>query len=276
MSEDRSSKTLRIAAVVHAAPRRRAAETLERMDAWVAAARREGVAMVCFPEMGVTGYGVDPFFAAEIEACGSAIPARLAEMAARHGMVVLAGFAERAPGGGLYATHLAAGPGGVIGFYRKLHIAPPEEALFRPGDAVPLFAAAGIRFGIQLCYDAHFPELATRMALEGADLLFIPHASPHGTPGEKRASWMRHLPARAFDNGLYVVACNPHGENGSGLRFPGIALAIGPDGRVLAEHGGGEGMMVFDFEERRLAQVRNHPLRYFLPRRRPELYVPPR
>ncbi len=273
MSEARAMKTRRIAAVVLAAPRRRAAETLERMEAWVAAARRKDAELVCFPEMNVTGYGVDPGFAAEIDACGAAIPERIAEMAARYGRVVLAGFAERAPGGGLYATHLVAGPEGVIGSYRKLHIAPPEEALFRAGDTVPLFSAAGMRFGIQLCYDAHFPELSTRMALEGADLLFIPHASPHGSPEEKRVSWLRHLPARAFDNGVYVVACNPVGENGAGLHFPGVALAIGPEGRVLAEHGGGEGMMIFEFEERRLAQVRSHPLRYFLPRRRPELYA---
>jgi len=268
--------TVRIAAVVLAAPRRRAAETLERMEGWVAAARREGAAIVCFPEMNVTGYGVDPGFAAEIEALGPGIPARLAETAARHGAVLLAGFAECAPGGGLYATHLVAGPGGVIGSYRKLHLAPPEEALFRAGNAVPRFAAAGVRFGVQLCYDAHFPELATRMALDGADVLFLPHASPHGSPEEKRASWLRHLPARAFDNGVYVVACNPTGESGGGLRFPGLALAIGPDGRILAEHAGGEGLLLFDFDESRLAAVRRHPLRYFLPRRRPELYAPGR
>ena len=46
---------------------------------------------------------------------------------------------------------------------------------------------------------------------------------------------MRHLPARAFDNGVFIVACNQTGTNGGGLSFPGVAMVIGPNGRVLAE-----------------------------------------
>jgi predicted amidohydrolase len=52
-------------------------------------------------------------------------------------------------------------------------------------------------------------------------------------PAEKFESWMRHLPARAFDNGVFVGACNPVGENGAGLSFPGVALLLGPDGRLM-------------------------------------------
>ena len=54
---------------------------------------------------------------------------------------------------------------------------------------VPLFDVHGITLGIQLCYDAHFPELSTRMALDGADVIFMPHASPRGTPSKKLDSW---------------------------------------------------------------------------------------
>ncbi len=70
--------------------------------------------------------------------------------------------------------------------------------------------------GIQLCYDAHFPELSTRMAVNGADIIFMPHASPRGTPSQKLTSWLRHLTARAFDNGVFIVACNQNGDNQKG------------------------------------------------------------
>jgi N-carbamoylputrescine amidase len=111
------------------------------------------------------------------------------------------------------------------------------------------------------------------LALEGIDALFLPHASPRGTPREKAASWRRHLPARAFDNGIFVVAVNQAGENGAGLAFPGLAVALGPDGRVLAEMDDGrEGLLVVDLDLESLAAVRRHPLRYFLTQRRPEVY----
>jgi N-carbamoylputrescine amidase len=111
------------------------------------------------------------------------------------------------------------------------------------------------------------------MAIDGADIIFMPHASPRGTPPEKLDSWMRHLTARAFDNGVFIVACNQVGENQKGLDFPGIAMVIGPSGDVLKNNiSGQEAMIVADLKADVLAAVRGHRMRYFLPNRRPELY----
>jgi N-carbamoylputrescine amidase len=265
--------SLRIAAVVFNAPRNRTRENLERMEGWVAAARRAGAEIVCFPELNITGYGVDPGLREAAEFLPGEAGRRLLAMAARHQTIILAGLVEKEADGRVFASHLVAGPQGLLGVYRKLHIAPPEKNLFDAGQAAPVFEAAGVRFGIQLCYDAHFPELATRTALDGAELIFMPHASPRGTPEEKRDSWMRHLPARAFDNAVFVVACNQTGHNGAGLAFPGLAVVIGPDGRVIAAATDGqEGVLVADLDAERLAAVRSHPMRYFLPNRRPEIY----
>jgi N-carbamoylputrescine amidase len=130
-----------------------------------------------------------------------------------------------------------------------------------------------VKLGIQLCYDAHFPELSTRMAVEGADIIFFPHASPRGTPQEKLDSWLRHLTARAFDNGVFIVACNQVGKNHKGLEFPGLAVAIGPSGIILeSKTTDREDMLVADLKSADLSNVRDHKMRYFLPNRRPELY----
>lgn len=265
-------RSVRIAAAVFNAPLGNTYENLKRMEHWTAAARAEGAAIVCFPELNVTGYGVDERMRAAAEPIPGAVTERLSEMAQRQAVVILAGMAERAADGRVFASHLVVSPVGVSGVYRKLHIAPPEEALFAAGDRAELFEAAGVRFGIQLCYDAHFPGLSTRMAVDGTDLIFMPHASPRGTPAEKRSSWMRHLPARAYDNGVFIVACNQTGTNGAGLTFPGVAVAIGPDGRMLAEYTEDrEGLMIAVLKAEELAAVRRHPMRYFLPRRRSDM-----
>jgi N-carbamoylputrescine amidase len=111
------------------------------------------------------------------------------------------------------------------------------------------------------------------MAVNGADLIFIPHASPRGTPEEKFTSWMRHLTARAFDNSLFIVACNQTGENGKGLHFPGIAVIIGPLGDVIEKKlSHRESLVVADLKSEDLDRVRGHRMRYFLPNRRTDLY----
>lgn len=265
--------SIRVAAVIFNSPRNHTRENLDRMNGWLAAAKREGAEIVCFPELNITGYGVDPGIRESAELLPGEVGNRILAMAEQHQAVILAGLVEKGADGGIFASHLVAGPHGWIGVYRKLHIAPPEKSTFDAGQGAPLFEAAGIRFGIQLCYDAHFPELATRMALDGAEAIFMPHASPRGTPEEKRDSWMRHLPSRAFDNGVFVVACNQAGDNGAGLAFPGLAVAIGPDGRVIvAETGGQESLLVADLDAGQLAAVRSHPMRYFMPHRRPDIY----
>lgn len=265
-------RSLRIAAAVVNSPLGKTRENLERMEHWAAAARSEGAAIVCFPELNVTGYGIDERVKAAAEPVSGAVAERLGDMAQRLAVVILAGLAERTADGRVFASHLVVSPAGLSGVYRKLHIAPPEEAVFAAGDRAELFEAAGVRMGIQLCYDAHFPALSTRMAAEGADVIFMPHASPRGTPSEKRASWMRHLPARAYDNGIFIVACNQTGPNGAGSTFPGVAIAIGPDGWVLANYAEErEGLMIAELKAETLAAVRGHPMRYFLPRRRSDI-----
>ena len=125
----------------------------------------------------------------------------------------------------------------------------------------------------QLCYEAHFPEISTVMALKGAEIIFMPHASPRGTPSQKLDSWLRHLTARAFDNSVFVIACNQNGDNQRGLKFPGLALIIDPSGAVINKNiSGEEGIAIADLKADTLEAVRGHRMRYFLPNRRPEMY----
>jgi predicted amidohydrolase len=264
---------IRIATVIFHSIFGKVRRNLDAMVHWITKSKNEGAAIVCFPELNITGYS----HLEEIKQTAQCVPGpitrKLSNLSKSQGIAILAGMVEKDDKECTYASHLVIKPDGFVGVYRKLHIAPPEQGIFTPGNAVPLFDADGIKFGIQLCYDSHFPELATHMAVKGADVIFIPHASPRGTPREKYSSWMRHLAARAFDNSLFIVACNQIGDNEKGLCFPGISTIIGPSGNVIKNDlGNMEILTVVDLKSEELNRVRNHRMRYFLPNRRHDLY----
>lgn len=266
-------KDIRIAAVTANCPVGEVEKNLSKVESRVREAAADGAAIVCFPELNLTGYCNRPELSRIALSISGPEVDRIRCLASAENVHILAGMAEKGLSGRLYASHLVFSPDGRLGVYRKLHIAPPERAIFSAGKEIPVFSAAGIRFGLQLCYDAHFPELSAAMAEKGAEVLFIPHASPRGSAPEKHLSWMRHLPARAFDNSVFVVACNQVGENCNGLTFPGNMVMIGPSGNLIGKDTRGrEQIFTADLKASELESVRGHEMRYFFPNRRPEIY----
>jgi N-carbamoylputrescine amidase len=266
-------KDIRVAAAIFNSPVGKVQVNLDRMRVWIAEACRRGAAVICFPELNICGYCTRKDIRRTVEPIPGEISRHLVQLARDYQISILAGLTESVESGKVFASHLVVTPEGLSGVYRKIHIAPPEREIFSAGKTIPLFEIPGAKIGVQLCYDAHFPELSTCMAVGGADILFMPHASPRGTPQEKYNSWMRHLTARAFDNGLFIVACNQNGGNQNGLEFPGVAVMIGPDGQVIDKKlGDKDGILVADLASADLSNVRNHHMRYFLPNRRPHIY----
>jgi predicted amidohydrolase len=262
-----------IAAVCMNVPIGEIEENLKRMENFVREATAKGADLICFPELSITGYRLE----LPVDIYAGFQPAKVLErveaMARTHRLIILAGMVEPSDGAKPYISQLVAGPDGLLGVYRKTHLSPNEKDTYRAGRKIEVFSMKGIRFGVQLCYESHFPEISTIMALQGAEILLIPHASPRGSPAEKAESWLRHLPSRAFDNGLYVVAHNQVGDNHNGFLFPGVAIALNPSGRVMTIYRGyEEKMMLVRMTKEELEETRTHRMKYFLPNRRPELY----
>ena len=227
----------------------------------------------CFPELCVTGYvlknpgevyrGLDP----------EKILKRLLHMAEETRLFLIAGLIQVSSGQRPWITQIIAGQEGLIGFHHKTHLSPAEKNNYQAGQEIKAFKCGNTSLGVALCYEAHFPEISTILALSGADILFFPHASPRGNPKGKSQSWLRHFPSRAFDNGAFVVACNQVGDTSEGFSFPGVALVLGPDGRILAKYAGdGEKILFADLKAEELRNTREHRMKYFIPQRRPELY----
>lgn len=243
------------------------------METLVREAAEKGAKVVCFPELNISGYSLQPKRSPLAEKIPGPSTEALLQMARENHMLILAGLVEAREDEGVCISQLAAGPEGLLGIYRKLHLGPAEEGIYQAGDECSAFEYEGTIFGIELCFDAHFPELSTILALKGAEVIFIPHASPRESSEEKRARWLRYLAARAYDNSVYIVACNQVGEYEMGLSFPGAALILTPRGEVMAANQSvGEEMIYGDLTKADLRGVRESPRGFFLSKRRPAIY----
>lgn len=251
---------------------------LARLERWVEQLAGQGAEIICFPEMSICGYDHTPAVYPLAQPVPGPATERLVTMAARYQVTILAGLAELPPAGQasdgrLYITHVVATPQGLAGIYRKTHVGPSERDMFQPGHEVSVFQPGHCCFGLQLCYDAHYPEMSTLQALAGADILFMASASPRDDPPQKKERMLRYLPARAYDNSCYVVACNLVGPGQAGQSFAGVALIINPKGEILAEAvSWEEDAAMCRLNGSEVERIRRTKMGYFLAHRRPELY----
>ncbi len=264
---------IRIAAVSSGAVFGSTERNLDTIEEWAKRLHDEDVQIACFPELSVSGYHLTGEIDKYCDTAPGVLTERLAHIAGLYRMTIIAGIPE-GTSKGIYISQAVVTPEKYDGLYRKVHLSPEEQKIFFPGRDAPLFQWKGFRFGLGLCYDAHFPELASVYALKGADIIFYAHASPRPeTSAEKLKRWMRYLPARAYDNSVYVAACNMAGPNGRGLDFRGVSLVLDPKGRPVSErHSDGECAVVAEVRRRDLDEVRGSPMGYFLKQRAPSIY----
>lgn len=146
--------------------------------------------------------------------------------------------------------------GEIIAGYRKLHLydafSMRESDNVTPGKEVPpLVDVAGMRVGLMTCYDVRFPELARRLALDGADVLVLPSAWVKGPL--KEMHWEVLVTARALENTCYVVAvgeCGPRNIGGS--------MTVDPLGVAIARAAEAPALVFAELDPARIAQARHH------------------
>ncbi len=177
-------RDIRIGAVVFNAPLGEVDNNVEKMISLIREAKNNNTELICFPEMSITGYCSDDLV------CGYAISSnhvvfdRLQLISTELNIIILAGFAQKGDDGKFYASHIVIHPVDKSKIYKKIHIAPPEKRTFTAGNSVPVFHIEGFCFGIQLCYDAHFPAFNTNDGKGGRCNIFPSRISKIDTPRE--------------------------------------------------------------------------------------------
>jgi len=189
------------------------------------------VGLLVAPELATTGYDLGL-----LEARGAQLAEtrngpslqRLAAACQDTAATLMVGFLEAGDGGDLYDSVATITPEGKIEVYRKTHLFPAELPYFTAGDQLHTIATSAAVLGPMICFEHAFPEVATALAMQGAQILVIPSAVPIGF----EYLLLLRTRARAQDNQVFAVACNMAGHG-----FCGRSLVADPRGDVLAAAG---------------------------------------
>lgn len=176
----------------------------------------------------------------------------------------------------IFNTSFIYGPEGLIGKHRKAHlfdvdikggITFKESDVLHPGHRSTVLTYKDITFGVCICYDMRFPELARTMVNQGAEMIIVP-AAFNTTTGP--AHWHITARARAVDNQVYFVVASPARSDYLSYKAYGHSLIVNPWGTILSEADILEEIIYADIDREYIKKIRSElPL---LNHRRHELY----
>jgi len=279
---------------------------VSRIEYFVKKAAKKKVQIISFPEMCITGYWhVRNLSKEEISELSEKIPngessKKLISFSKKYNIIIGAGLIEKGLGGKFYNSYAVYLPNGKIEKHRKIHCFINKH--ISSGNKYTVFdTPLGIKLGILICYDNNINENVRITALKGTDILLAPHnsggtksRSPHALglidpkiwenrendpqtiekefKGPKGRGWfMRWLPARAHDNGMFVIFSNSVGPDDGQVRT-GNSTILDPYGRIINETWKARDEIVVGDLDLKLLKMCTG--RRWLRARRPELYSP--
>ena len=226
--------------------------------------------ILCFPEAFLTGYSSTDASKLAI-AKDNRIFKIISGLAMEHEMDLLIGYLEKAKEEDqemLYITHDIFTADGHRYSYRKTHLGDREKEVFAEGNSLEVFPlSCGITAAIQLCVENHYPDITRTYSLKGADIVFAPHAVPRAA-GDREKIWSKFIPARSYDNRVYMACCNQWGG----------CFVTNPAGDVVTSYFGEEDKLVcfpLDIDEVKKYHSGSDKMsaRYYPAKRKPELYL---
>ena len=211
------------------------AASLAKVKKLITEAARQGINILAFPELSLSGYesNEDNTMHREFaETIPGPATEEIAALTKKLGIYVVLGMLECDPDDAdtCYISCPLLGPEGFIGNYRKLHLGTPplfrESLCFSGGNTLPVFPTRYGPIGIQICADFWvFPELSRILMLKGARIIVNSTASMT-MPG--RPFYMTSMTAaRATENMVYTASANLVGKERT-LSYYGHSTIAGP------------------------------------------------
>ncbi|MEO1289575.1 MAG: nitrilase-related carbon-nitrogen hydrolase [Chloroflexota bacterium] len=217
---------------------------LEQHLQYIAQAKEQGVDIVVFPELSMTGYQVQDLVP-EVALKASAQDAIFQQLLnASDDIDIVVGFVHEDERNRFYIADAYLSGGEVVHIHHKLYLPTyamfDESRYFAQGNSVRAFDTRFGRMGMLICEDFWHMSPAYLLWMDGADILIFNSASPgRGLDSGERLEGSRwvELVNQAYGSIFtnYIVHCNRVGYE-DGKVFWGGSSLVDPNGEFMT-HG---------------------------------------
>ena len=201
----------------------------ENLENLIDVVRENRADMYIFPEMYITGYMVRDDLPSKALTVDSDVFKEIRKIS--ENKVIIFGFPER---GDFIYNSAAIVHDERVDVARKIYLpnfGPFEERLyFKEGNMPTVISTPLGKIGVQICYDAFFPEVAKIQALWGAQIIVNISASPVTS----RELFEKVIPARAIENTVFFAYVNWAGLQRT-MEFWGGSMLYSPLGKLICK-----------------------------------------
>jgi len=202
-------------------------KNLERLGEMISASPAD-TDIIILPEMFNTGFSMNPNDLSELP--GSETFDWMQHIAVKYNYGICGSYIIN-ENGHFFNRFVFASPEKGIWRYDKRHLFSPggENQLFTRGKERIIFNFRGLRICPNICYDLRFPVWSRNR--NDYDLLI----NSSNWPESRRDVWLTLLKARALENQCYVAGVNRIGIDGTGIKYCGDSMILGPKGEIIAK-----------------------------------------
>ncbi|MCM1157984.1 MAG: carbon-nitrogen family hydrolase [Bacteroidales bacterium] len=210
----------------------------------------QGVELLVFPEMTLTGFTMNTKLAGE-EMLFSPTLRFFKETSRQYHMAMAFGFVEDF-GEEYYNKLMIVSEGRILYDYDKIHPFnySEEGKHYIGGHEVKTAMLKDVSVSGFVCYDLRFPEIFQAVSAQSDMILVIAN-----WPKERVLHWETLLRARAIENQCYLIGVNRIGK-GNGLEYAESSMAFDPMGERLTKAHSKAELMIVDIHPEKVAEAR--------------------
>lgn len=218
-------------------------ENKKKVERYVQIASEQGVELILFPEMCLTGFSMNIQKTMEYE---NESITYFTHISKRFGIHIGFGWTKAAGTGETAQNHytIINQHGEICSDYCKIHpfSYAREDHFFEAGTELVHVELNEFKLSTFICYDLRFPEIFQAVS-ENVQLIIV----AANWPRQRREHWNCLIRARAIENQVFIAAVNCVGMVGT-QDYSGDSCIIDPYGTILSELSNQEGILVCDIE----------------------------